>query len=223
MRDQSSTYSTRDRGMETANPPPPPFTFRLPLPRAAEGRYTESMALLKIARMGHPVLARRARPIEDPLAESIQRLIGDMAETVADADGIGLAAPQVHRPLRLILFIDAGAREEVAGRCPIALINPEIEILDATLETDLEGCLSIPGLRGVVPRYRRIGYRGLGADGRLIEREADGVRARVVQHEVDHLDGILYPMRMPDLRYLSFESELRHLAAGLQQQESSTP
>jgi peptide deformylase len=74
-----------------------------------------------------------------------------------------------------------------------------------------------------VPRHRRIGYRGLGADGRLIEREADGLHARVVQHEVDHLDGILYPMRMPDLRYLSFESELRHLAAGLQQQESSTP
>jgi peptide deformylase len=181
------------------------------------------MALLKIARMGHPVLARRARPVEDPTAPPIQGLIRDMAETMRDADGIGLAAPQVHQSLRLILFVDADGREEVAGRCPIALINPEIEALDETLESDLEGCLSIPGLRGIVPRYRRIGYRGLGADGRLIEREADGLHARVVQHEVDHLDGILYPMRMPDLRYLSFESELRHLAAELDQQESSPP
>jgi peptide deformylase len=196
---------------------------RPPLPGAAERRYTRSMALLKIARMGHPVLARRARPIEDPAAEPVQRLIGDMAETMIDADGIGLAAPQVYRSLRLILFVEAGAREEVGGRRPIALINPEIEPLDATLESDFEGCLSIPGLRGIVPRYRRIGYRGLGADGRPIEREADGLHARVVQHEVDHLDGILYPMRMPDLRYLSFESELRHLAAELEQQESSTP
>jgi peptide deformylase len=181
------------------------------------------MALLKIARMGHPVLARRARPIEDPTALPVQRLIADMAETMADADGIGLAAPQVHSSLRLILFVDANAREEVAGRPPLALINPEVELLDASLERDFEGCLSIPGLRGIVPRHRRIGYRGLGADGRLIEREADGLHARVVQHELDHLDGILYPMRMPDLRYLSFESELRHLAAGLEQEESFTP
>jgi peptide deformylase len=168
------------------------------------------MAILKIARMGHPILLQRAQPIRDPSAEQVRSLIADMTETMLDAEGIGLAAPQVHTSLRLILFLDAEERDEVPGRRPIALINPEIEPLDDALEPGWEGCLSIPGLRGVVPRYRRIAYRGLTLEGRTIEREAQGLHARVVQHEVDHLDGILYPMRMPDLGRLSFESELRH-------------
>ena len=171
------------------------------------------MAILKIARMGHPVLVQRAQPIEDPSAEPIRRLVADMAETMIDAEGIGLAAPQVHRSLRLILFLDAADRAEAQRRRPLALINPEIEPLDDTLESGWEGCLSIPGLRGVVPRYARIGYRGLTLDGRAIEREAQGLHARVVQHEVDHLDGILYPMRMPDLRQLTFETELKHFSS----------
>ena len=170
------------------------------------------MALLKIARMGHPVLVRRAAPIDDPTAAVVRRLIGHMLETMRDADGIGLAAPQVYQSLRLILFLDAEARGEAPARPPVALINPEIEPLDDALEPGLEGCLSIPGIRGVVPRHARIGYRGLAPDGRLIEREASGLHARVVQHEVDHLDGILFPMRMPDLRQLTFESELRAFA-----------
>jgi peptide deformylase len=168
------------------------------------------MAILKIARMGHPILLQRAQPISDPSAEQVRSLIADMTETMLDAEGIGLAAPQVHTSLRLILFFDAEERGEVPGRHPIALLNPEIEPLDDALEPGWEGCLSIPGLRGVVPRYRRIAYRGLTLEGRTIEREAQGLHARVVQHEVDHLDGILYPMRMPDLGRLSFESELRH-------------
>jgi peptide deformylase len=170
------------------------------------------MALLKIARMGHPVLLRPAVPIEDPTAEPVRRLIGHMQETMRDADGIGLAGPQVYHSLRLILFLDAEARGEAPGRDPIALINPEIEVLDQTPGVGLEGCLSIPGIRGLVPRPTRIGYRGLAPDGRTIEREASGLHARVVQHEVDHLNGILFPMRMPDLRQLAFESELRHFA-----------
>jgi len=170
------------------------------------------MAILKIARMGHPVLLHPAQPIGDPGAEAIQRLIADMVETMVDAEGIGLAAPQVHRPLRLILFLDVDEREEAPGRRPVALINPEIEPLDQTLEPGWEGCLSIPGLRGLVPRHPRIGYRGVTPEGRTIEREAHGLHARVVQHEVDHLDGVLYPMRMPDLGQLTFESELRHFA-----------
>jgi peptide deformylase len=170
-----------------------------------------TMALLKIARMGHPVLLRPAAPIEDPTAEGIRRLIGHMQETMRDADGIGLAAPQVHQSLRLILFY-AETRDEAPGRPPTVLINPEIEPLDEALEPGLEGCLSIPGIRGVVPRHARIGYRGLAPDGRVIEREASGLHARVVQHEVDHLNGVLFPMRMPDLRQLAFESELRHFA-----------
>jgi peptide deformylase len=168
------------------------------------------MAILKIARMGHPVLIQRARPVADPSAEEVRRLAADMAETLRDAEGIGLAAPQVHRSLRLMLFLDAADRAEARGRRPCALINPEIEPLDDALVPDWEGCLSIPGLRGVVRRHARIGYRGLTLDGRTVEREAEGLHARVVQHEVDHLDGILYPMRMPDLGRLSFESELRH-------------
>ena len=178
------------------------------------------MAILKIARMGHPVLVQRAPAIEDPNDEAVRRLVADMAETLLDAEGIGLAAPQVHRSLRLILFLDGADRAEVQGRRPLALINPEIEPLDETLEPGWEGCLSIPGLRGVVPRYARIGYRGLTLDGRAIEREAEGLHARVVQHEVDHLDGILYPMRMPDLRQLTFETELKHFVGQSDEEEA---
>jgi peptide deformylase len=181
------------------------------------------MAILKIARMGHPVLVQRAQPIEDPSAEEVRRLVADMAETVIDAEGIGLAAPQVHRSLRLILFLDAEDRAEAQGRQPLALINPEIEPLDDTLESGWEGCLSIPGLRGVVPRYARIGYRGLTLDGGTIEREAQGLHARVVQHEVDHLDGVLYPMRMPDLRELTFETELKYFVNQCDQEEPHEP
>ena len=169
------------------------------------------MAILKIARMGHSVLVDPAAPINDPTAERIQRLVGHMAETMADAEGIGLAAPQVYQSLRLILFLDAVDREEAKGRAPVVLINPEIEPLGDEIEMGFEGCLSIPGLQGLVPRYRKIGYRGFSPDGRRIEREAEGLHARVVQHEVDHLDGILYTMRMPDLTQLSFDKEIRHV------------
>ena len=180
------------------------------------------MALLKIARMGHPVLARTARPVDDPGSEEVRRLIADMAETMADADGIGLAAPQVYHPLRLILFLDVEERDDAPRHPPVALINPVIEPLGEALVAGLEGCLSIPGLRGMVPRHAQIGYRGLTPDGKVIEREAGGLHARVVQHEVDHLDGILYPMRMSDLRQLSFESELKHLAAANVEEEEQS-
>jgi len=179
------------------------------------------MALLKIARMGHPVLTRTARPVDDPGSEEVRLLIADMAETMADAEGIGLAAPQVYRPLRLILFLDVDEREDAPRRPPIALINPVVEPLGDANVPGLEGCLSIPGLRGIVPRHAQIGYRGMTPDGRVIEREAGGLHARVVQHEVDHLDGILYPMRMRDLRQLSFESELKHFAATEVEEEQS--
>jgi peptide deformylase len=169
------------------------------------------MAILKIARMGHSVLVDPAAPIEDPTAERTQRLAGHMAETMADAEGIGLAAPQVYQSLRLILFLDAIDRDDARNRPPVVLVNPEIEPLGDEIAFGFEGCLSIPGLQGVVPRFEKIGYRGFSPDGRLIEREADGLHARVVQHEVDHLDGILYPMRMEDLTQLAFESELKHV------------
>jgi len=171
------------------------------------------MALLKIARMGHPILTQIARPVDDPTSLPIRRLIDDMAETMADAEGIGLAAPQIYRSLRLILFLDTDHRDEARSACPVVLINPTIEPLGQSIEEGWEGCLSIPGLRGIVPRFAQIGYRGVTPEGKILEREAQGLHARVVQHEVDHLDGILYPMRMIDLRRLSFESELKHLIA----------
>ncbi len=169
------------------------------------------MAILKIARMGHSVLVDPAVSIDDPTAERVQRLIGHMKDTMADAQGIGLAAPQVYQSIRLIMFLDAADREDAAEREPVVLINPEIEPLDDVVEFGVEGCLSIPGLQGLVPRHAHIGYRGLSPEGHLIEREAEGLHARVVQHEVDHLDGVLYTMRMTDLTKLAFDSEMKHV------------
>ena len=176
-----------------------------------------AMAILKIARMGHPVLKQVAAPVGDPKSAEIGRLIENMIDTLADAAGAGLAAPQVHVPLRLVMFHvpaaraceeDGEAADEAAGGCPFTvLINPEIEVLSEDISESAEACLSLPGLAGMVPRYRHIRYRGLDHRGDIVEREATGFHARVVQHECDHLDGILYPMRMDDLSTLTFTSE----------------
>ena len=200
---------------------------------ARRAGHIESMAILKIARMGHPVLGRPALPVADPAAPAIARLIEDMVDTLVDAKGAGLAAPQVHVPLRLVLFrVPPGremAREESDGgesdggesdggesdsapapalESPTVLINPEIEPIGESMVEDMEACLSLPGLAGMVPRHDRIRYRWTDTEGRTHECEAWGFHARVVQHECDHLDGILYPMRMTDLSTLSFASEL---------------
>ena len=172
------------------------------------------MAILKIARMGHPVLLRRADPVEDPTAPEIRRLVADMAETMEDAQGLGLAAPQVHVPLRL--FVWRGGAGNV-----IALINPEIAPVGDAPEDGWEGCLSIPGLRGCVRRAARIRFRGLDIDGRVMDGEAAGLAARVMQHEMDHLDGVLYPMRMADLSRLGFTEELARAAATARGKEGS--
>ncbi len=162
--------------------------------------------------MGHPVLQRVAEAVADPTASGIVHLIADMRETLEDIQGAGLAAPQVHESLRLVMFhVPALRNDEDEAAIPLTvLINPEIEILTDEMEMGWEGCLSVPGLRGLVPRYTHIRYSGVGPDDRLIEREATGFHARVVQHECDHLDGILYPQRMTDLSQLIFESEARH-------------
>ena len=180
------------------------------------------MAILKIARMGHPVLGMPANPVPDPRAPEIHRLVNDMVETMIDANGAGLAAPQVHMPLRVVVFQAPGERtdpglledERFDHTAPLTvLINPEIAVMDPTPEGGWEGCLSVPGLRGWVERPAHIRYRGLGLDGKLIERVARGFHARVVQHECDHLDGRLYTSRMSDLSRLIFESEIRHFQA----------
>jgi peptide deformylase len=179
------------------------------------------MAILKIARMGHPVLRRVADPVTDPTSLEIRRLVADMLETLEDIDGIGLAAPQVHVSKRVVIFEVPAARAARdgdgvdpatgAGGVPMTvLINPQIEPLDDDKALGWEACLSVPGLTGAVPRWTRIRYRGVGLKGERIEREASAFHARVVQHECDHLDGILYPMRMTDLSLLAFADELRH-------------
>jgi peptide deformylase len=165
------------------------------------------MAILKIARMGHPVLRRPADPVPDPRAPEIRSLVADMIETMADANGAGLAAPQVHVPLRVVVFHvpEERARRENEEPAPLTvLINPEIVPLADDKIEGWEACLSVPGLAGKVPRYSRIRYSGLTPEGGLIEREVQGFHARVVQHECDHLDGILYPQRMADLSTLVF-------------------
>jgi peptide deformylase len=175
--------------------------------------HISAMALLKIARMGNPVLRARAAEIDDPQAPWVRQLVEDMLETMEDAGGTGIAAPQVHAPHRVVTFFVGGERvSDVPGDGPqplTVLINPVIEPIGNEMAYGWEGCLSVPGMRGVVPRHLRIRYRGVGLDGETIEREAAGFHARVVQHECDHLDGLLYPQRMDDLRLLFFTEELQ--------------
>ena len=177
------------------------------------------MTLRKIARLGQPVLLNRAVPVDDPGRPEIQTLVDDMLETMADAEGIGLAAPQVYVGLRVIVAMELRDRSEVATASLRVLVNPELHPLGDETEMAYEGCLSIPELRGLVPRARRVAYRGLDRNGRPVEGEAEGLFARVLQHEVDHLDGVLFPMRMRDLRHLAFTSEMRHHGRWLAEEE----
>ncbi|HLN23989.1 MAG TPA: peptide deformylase [Patescibacteria group bacterium] len=167
------------------------------------------MAILEIARMGHPILTQLARPVEDPTDAAVSALVSSMLETLFSAGGVGLAAPQVKASVQLVLFEVPSHRAAAGFGVPLTvLVNPIITPLDEAIEEEFEACLSMPGLTGLVPRWRRIGYRGLGLDGKLIEREAEGFHARVVQHECDHLAGLLYPSRMRDLGSLAFKDEL---------------
>ncbi len=175
------------------------------------------MAILKIARMGHPVLLARAAPVADPGAPEIRRLVADMIETMEDAQGAGLAAPQVHVPLRLFVFrVPPGRTVEGDGDGEMGntvVINPELEPLGDDMVLRWEGCLSIPGMRAAVPRHVRVRYRGVDTDGNPVGADASGFHAGVVQHENDHLDGILYPMRMTDFRLFGFNEELARASA----------
>ncbi|MEP3112685.1 peptide deformylase [Nisaea sp.] len=174
------------------------------------------MTAHQIVRMGAPVLGRRADEILDPASEEIAALAADMADSMAAAGGVGLAAPQIGVPKRIIVFKVPGERATAAANDgPLELqilINPEIEPLSGEMELGWEGCLSIPGLKGEVPRYRKIAYRGVDLQGEKVLRQAEGFHARVVQHEVDHLDGILYPERMTDMRRIGYGEELLQAA-----------
>jgi len=173
------------------------------------------MAILKIARMGHPVLMGQARPVADPTEPAVRQLVADMVETMMDAPGVGLAAPQVHVPARIVVFRVPADREDDGDGVPLTvLINPEIEPLTDEMEEGIEGCLSLPEMAGMVPRYTKIRYRATDLNGETFERQAEGYHARVVQHECDHLDGVLYPMRMTDLSKLGYADEMSKADAG---------
>jgi peptide deformylase len=160
--------------------------------------------------MGHPVLASIAGPVTEFGTRDLLELVRDMDDTMRALNGAGIAAPQIGVPLRVVIFeVRANPRYPDAGDVPYTvLINPRIVPIGYEQEDGWEGCLSVPGMRGLVPRYRRLRYTGFDVQGLTVDRTVDGFHARVVQHEVDHLDGILYPMRIRDLSRFGFEDTL---------------
>lgn len=161
-------------------------------------------------RMGDPRLLEVSRPVERFDTAELNDLLLDMQDTMHALNGAGLAAPQIGVPLRVVIFgMQSNPRYPDAEPVPFTvLINPVLEKLGDELEEGWEGCLSVPGMRGLVPRYKRLRYRGFDASGHAIDRTVDDFHARVVQHECDHLDGVLYPMRVRDLRDFGFTEEL---------------
>ena len=164
------------------------------------------MSILKVSRMGHPVLRQRTALIQpdDISMASMQRLIDDMFDTMNEYAGIGLAAPQVHQELRLFV---AGVDDQNSTMQPVVMINPEIEVIGEETEEDWEGCLSIPDIRGKVLRAKDIRVRSLDRHGKLQQLTANGFPARVIQHETDHLNGILFVDRMTSFESLTFLEE----------------
>jgi peptide deformylase len=168
------------------------------------------MTLRKIAALGQPVLWTRAAPLAPPFDDVVQHLVDDMIATMRDAPGVGLAAPQVYESRRVIVVQPARDAAD-----PLVLINPELAPVGDEIVLGIEGCLSIPDWQGLVPRHRRVRWCGLDREGHAIEGVAEDFLARVLQHEVDHLDGILYPMRLRDMRDLATSREASHLMARL--------
>jgi len=172
------------------------------------------MAIQAVLRMGDPILLKKALPIEAFNTPALHALIQDMEDTMAHLNGAGLAAPQIGVSQRLIIFGDKSEakpnpRYPDADHVPYTvLINPDIRPIGDEMEDDWEGCLSVPDMLGVVPRYKSIRYAGFDQLGERIERMVEGFHARVVQHECDHLDGVLYPMRIKDFTQFGFKDSL---------------
>jgi len=164
----------------------------------------------EVLRMGDPRLLRVAQPVQRFGTPELRELVADMLDTMRALSGAGLAAPQIGVDLRVVIFgVDANPRYPQAPAVPMTvLVNPQLEFLSGEMEEDWEGCLSVPGLRGVVPRHRHVRYGGFDAEGNAFVREVDGFHARVVQHECDHLEGKLYPMRMRDFSRFGFTEVL---------------
>ena len=176
------------------------------------------MAILKVARLGHPILRQIAEPVSPEAIRSpeIQRLIDDMLETMDEYDGAGLAAPQVHVAQQVVIYgVQGNPRYPDADDVPLTvLINPKITPATKEMDEDWEGCLSVPDLRGQVPRFTRVKVDALGRDGKPLRFTADGFHARVVQHECDHLEGTVYLDRMRSMATLSFLPEFHRYALG---------
>ena len=168
------------------------------------------MAVRPVLKMGHPILNQVAARVERFGTPELEELVADLDDTMRAMNGAGLAVPQIGVSLRIVIFeVRSNPRYPQAEEVPYTvLVNPQLMPLDDEMEDGWEGCLSVPGLRGLVPRYRRLRYRGVDVRGVPIDRAVEGFHARVVQHEVDHLDGMLYPMRMRDLRALGYEDTL---------------
>lgn len=170
------------------------------------------MSVHTVLRMGHPLLNQIAEPVVQFDTPELNALVADMFDTMAAYNGAGLAAPQIGVRLRVVIFgVEVNPRYPQAEPVPTTvLINPTIEPVGEAMEDGWEGCLSVPGLRGLVPRYSRVRYRGCDQKGNIIVRDVADFHARVVQHECDHLNGILFPRRIKDFAHFGFEEELFH-------------
>ena len=170
------------------------------------------MSILKISRLGHPILLKKAKPVTDILAKEVRKIVFDMTETMLDAKGIGLAAPQVHINKQIIIFRTFKEDEDEDGKEKevniTVLINPKIIKISDETDDAWEGCLSIPGMLGLVKRFSEIKYEGYDIQGNLIQKKVKGLNARVVQHEFDHLLGILYVSRLADPKAFGFADEI---------------
>jgi peptide deformylase len=168
------------------------------------------MAIRNVLRMGDARLWQRAEPVSHFGTQQLHDLLADMRDTMKALNGAGLAAPQIGVALRMVIFgVQHNSRYPDAESVPeTVLINPVITLMGEVIEEDWEGCLSVPGMRGLVPRHKHIRYQGMDENGGLIDRTVSGFHARVVQHECDHLDGILYPMRIRDMKNFGFSVEL---------------
>ena len=168
------------------------------------------MSILKIARLGHPILYKKSTFVKNISSSVIKKLITDMTETMLDANGVGLAAPQVHVSKQIIIFRVPKEESKVSEESIeiTALINPKLTNISDETDNNWEGCLSIPGMTGLVKRFSKVRYEGFDMNGNIIKKEAEGLHARIVQHEYDHLMGIMYISRLADNRAFGFSEEI---------------
>ena len=171
------------------------------------------MTIQAVVKMGNQQLSTPSVAVTDFSDPTLKNIVDDMRDTMQEKGGVGIAAPQIGHNLRIVMFgFEANARYPLEKPIPFTvLINPTIEIRSAEMVDGWEGCLSVPGLRGLVPRYKKIYYHGYDLQGALITRIAEDFHARVLQHECDHLDGLLFPQRIKDLKFFGFEDELQDI------------